>query len=151
MTAAGTNYQGQGGQCTRTNNLWRSLDLGPIPVLPPCHPLPMWPQFFVFLCFCCTSPGSMRDPSSLTRNPTPCPLVEARGLNHWTTREVLGERERERGWRWRREDGRKKEILVLLTLWRSCKGHMRSFLSQNAKPSIRKPNGVPGGSSRKRT
>ena len=45
----------------------------------------------------------MRDPSSLTRNPTPCPLMEARALNHWTIREILGERKRER------KEGRKEE------------------------------------------
>ena len=46
--------------------------------------------FFFFLYFVATSRG-MRDLSSPTRDWTWAPATEAQLLNHWTTREVLGE------------------------------------------------------------
>ena len=35
----------------RKNNLWESLDLGPIPVLPPCHPPTSVASVFCFSMF----------------------------------------------------------------------------------------------------
>ena len=43
---------------------------------------------FYFLFIILAVPRGMRDLSSLTRDPTHAPAVEARSLNHWTAREV---------------------------------------------------------------
>ena len=60
---------------------------------PPCMPPPKFtcPEVFFFnlIFIFLATPRSTRDPSSLTRDRTRAPAVEAWRPNHWTVREFL--------------------------------------------------------------